>query len=308
MAIQENKQQQLCDTLVAWLRNHMQQANTQKLEIDISGGIDSAVCAELCVRAAGVENVIAVFSGCHSNPVSLYRARAVAHHASISMLEYDLSTAFDLVVDQCKHGFARLGVPFPDEAEQRIVFGSLRSTLRAPVGRFTNRAFGGGLRVGTGNRDEDELVRFYQKGGDGEVDNNPIAGLFKSEVWQLAEWLGVPDEVIKATPTPDLWGHDVEHTDEGELHALTGVRLTYTRPDQEMGSIEWSSRQNQEHGVITGEHSQTPLEELKVLFSYTDEQTLIIKAMRHMESITRHKSEMPPMLPREVLQQAKLVD
>jgi NH3-dependent NAD+ synthetase len=94
------------------------------------------------------------------------------------------------------------------------IMGSIRSTLRAPWGRAANRLSGGGIRHGTGNEDEDRVLRFYQKGGDGEVDSNPISMLSKGEVFQLGIALGVPRSILSARPSPDLWGVGEEHNDE----------------------------------------------------------------------------------------------
>jgi NAD+ synthetase len=299
----------LTDTLTQWIRDIMTEAGVSRLSVDVSGGVDSAVTAALAVRAAGTENVIGIYSSCHSTQASQALAQRVSKTFGFNLIEYNLEAVFENIVEQCKVEFERLGLTFPEisDTQSRTVFGSLRSTLRAPVGRFTNRAFGGGLRVGTGNRDEDQYVRFYQKGGDGEVDMNPIAGLFKSEVWELAKYLGVPQAVIDATPTPDLWGNS-EHTDEGELEELLNVSLTYTRPGGELGSIEWVSREDQRNHIIVGENAAKSLSELRETFGYTEEQTKLIDAVRYMERITHHKAEPPPFPERDTLINAQLVD
>ncbi len=301
--------QQVNTRIVQWIQKKMQQAHTDKLTIDISGGIDSAVTAALCIQASGTDNTLGVYSACHSSPQSKQRARLLAKCLGMQLVEYDLTSIYDKVVSQCQQEFKRLSLSFPDPdaSQYRTIFGSLRSTLRAPIGRFTNRAFMGGLRVGTGNRDEDELVRFYQKGGDGEVDINPIAGLFKSEVWQLAEYLDIPTEIINAIPTPDLWGNGEVHNDEEELSTLTGVPLTYTRPNAPLGSIEWASRENQKNGIITGVNQQCNAQQLQEKFSYNAEQIAIIEAIRKLEQASRHKAEPPPYLYRDNLEKEGLV-
>ena len=58
--------------------------------------------------------------------------------------------------------------------------------------------------VGTGNRNEHEQG-FFVKYGDGGVDVQPIAHLYKTEVYQLAEYLGVPDEIRLRPPTSDTY-------------------------------------------------------------------------------------------------------
>ena len=75
----------------------------------------------------------------------------------------------------------------------------------------------GGIVVGTGNKVEDYGVGFYTKYGDGGVDIAPIADLYKSEVWELGEYLGVDQRIVDAQPTDGLWGDS--RTDESQLGA-----------------------------------------------------------------------------------------
>jgi NAD+ synthase len=58
--------------------------------------------------------------------------------------------------------------------------------------------------VGTGNKNEHEQG-FFVKYGDGGADIKPIAHLFKTQVFKLAEYLGVPEEIRKRTPTTDTY-------------------------------------------------------------------------------------------------------
>ncbi len=296
-----------CEKLVQMITDEMNmqasKAHTSKAEVDISGGIDSAVVAALTCRAFGPDNVIGVYSSVNSSEESAKRAAMTADTFGFKLVNLELSDVFDTICSMVEEKFAELGIPWPKEEDDPTVFGGFRSCIRAPIGRFVNRAFGGGIRQGTGNRDEDELVRFYQKGGDGEVDCNWIEGLFKSEVWELAEYLGVPKEIIYADPTPDLWGSGDQHNDEDELTALAGVPMTYTRPGGPMGTIEWASRENEKFGVVNGfmwEFSDDISVDLAKA-GYTNEQIKIIKAMRKMEAQTRHKSLPPPHLKRSIL-------
>jgi len=62
--------------------------------------------------------------------------------------------------------------------------------------------------VGTGNKDEHNQG-FFVKYGDGGTDLKPIAHLFKVQIYQLADYLGVPDEIVKRTPTTDTYSAEV---------------------------------------------------------------------------------------------------
>jgi NAD+ synthase len=62
--------------------------------------------------------------------------------------------------------------------------------------------------VGTGNKDE-HMQGFFVKYGDGGADLKPIAHLLKIQVYQVAEAIGVPEEIIKRTPTTDTYSFEV---------------------------------------------------------------------------------------------------
>jgi NAD+ synthase len=83
------------------------------------------------------------------------------------------------------------------------------------------------LVLGSGNRTEIE-VGYYTKYGDGGVDLLPLGGLYKTQVWELARELGVPQEVIDRPPTAGLWPGQ---TDEGEMG------ITYRELDRVLRAI-----------------------------------------------------------------------
>tara|TARA_B110000116_G_C16784869_1_gene560346 strand:+ start:250 stop:660 length:411 start_codon:yes stop_codon:yes gene_type:complete len=87
-----------------------------------------------------------------------------------------------------------------------------------------------GIVVGTGNKVEDFGVGFFTKYGDGGVDISPLADLYKSEVYALAEALGIVQEIQEVAPTDGLWNDG--RTDEDQMGA------TYEELEWAMGQIE----------------------------------------------------------------------
>jgi NAD+ synthase len=71
--------------------------------------------------------------------------------------------------------------------------------------------------VGTPNKHEQEQG-FFVKYGDGGADVMPIGNLYKSQVYQVAEYLKVPEEIIKRTPTTDTY--PAEQTQEEFFYQL----------------------------------------------------------------------------------------
>jgi NAD+ synthase len=77
------------------------------------------------------------------------------------------------------------------------------------------------LPIGTGNKTE-RLLGYFTWHADDTPPVNPIGDLFKTQVWQLARWLGIPHEVVDKAPSADL---EANQTDEGDLG------ITYAKAD-----------------------------------------------------------------------------
>ena len=210
----------------------------ERAEVDVSGGLDSFVVLGLAVAALGPENVTAVYSDIHSSDDSRRRAHLAAKAFGVPLNDLTLGPWADQLIRimhdaiERAYGHEELDRVLQRCKEDPTIEGSIRSCLRAPVGRGMNRLMCGGIRHGTGNEDEDRIVRFYQKGGDGEVDTNPCAFLSKGEMYQLALYIGqrfnsdeTAREIITARPTPDLWANGEGHNDEDEYSSWLGVEL-----------------------------------------------------------------------------------
>lgn len=189
-----------------WITVRAGAAKVNSLVVGVSGGVDSAVVYLLCKGTP--LDVYPVMMPCHSSPDGIERAKELLKDDDKSRL-VNLESAFFSVREQVNFGSTIL--PVNNAAD-----GALRSCLRAPVLDYVAK-INNGIIVGTGNRDEDEITRYYQKRGDGAVDISPIAQLHKSEVYELAVHLGVPESILKAIPSADLWGPEANQEDEKEL-------------------------------------------------------------------------------------------
>ena len=179
--------------------------------VGVSGGIDSALTSTLCAMT-GME-VLCLEMPIHQSKNQVTRA---ANHIFWLKQQYpnvrsewiDLTPVFDELIEA-----------FPDVEDEEDRLMSLANT-RARV-RMTSLYYFAALErllvAGTGNKVEDFGVGFYTKYGDGGVDLSPIADLLKTEVYALAEHLGVNEEILKAPPTDGLWGDD--RTDEDQIGA-----------------------------------------------------------------------------------------
>ena len=306
---------------VQTLRSYHQQTGLERAELDLSGGIDSAVMAGLIVMALGPDAVTLVYSSINSGSETQGRAQVLADAIGAQLIVHDLTATYESMISDMKRNLTEAGFD-ANEVDQRIaadntILGSIRSCLRAPLGRGYLRMTGNGLRHGTGNECEDRWLRFYQKGGDGEVDSNPIAMLSKGEVFQLAHGLGVAlnaqeayRSIITAAPTPELWGQAISHTDEDEIGNY--LRLTdtghsfysYVDPDTAqytaVGLIERVARFNDTAAggaLFSDQISSTTLDQViqaaqsDAHFEGVDDEVVdaILRAARRTERVTRHK-------------------
>ena len=306
---------------VQTLRSYHHDTGLDRAELDLSGGIDSAVMAGLLVLALGPEAVTLVYSSINSGSETQGRAQVLASAIGARLVVHDLTETYETMIADMRRNLEEAG--FDGAAiDQRIdsdntILGSIRSCIRAPLGRGYLRMTGNGLRHGTGNECEDRWLRFYQKGGDGEVDSNPIAMLSKGEVFQLAHGLGEALDardayraIITAAPTPELWGRGVAHTDEDEIGSYLRLSDTghsfysYINPDTavytDVGLIERVARFNdtEEGGALFSDDlSAEALErilrsaEAHASFQGVDAAVVegILRAARRTEKITRHK-------------------
>jgi NAD+ synthase len=199
--------------LVEWLRKRGEEARTDGVVFGLSGGIDSAVVGALCKRAFP-ERCQGLIMPCHSDPRDKEDALAVARDFEIPVQTVDLGPAYDLhfaTLRQSLGAAAEAGTGV-EERQASLAAANLKPRLRMTTLYFFANSLNR-LVVGTGNRSE-LTVGYFTKYGDGGVDLLPLGGLVKTQVRELADYLGVPRRIIDKPPSAGLWEGQ---TDEGEL-------------------------------------------------------------------------------------------
>jgi NAD+ synthetase len=176
--------------------------------VGLSGGVDSAVTAFLCARALGPQNVYAIrMPYATSSPSSLADAQLVVDALGIHCHTVEITAAVD--------GYLQ----FEPNADGRRR-GNVMARVRMVV-LFDQSAKYGALPIGTGNKTE-RLLGYFTWHADDTPPLNPIGDLFKTQVWELARYLGVPQALVDKAPSADL---EAGQTDEGDLG------ITYARAD-----------------------------------------------------------------------------
>ncbi len=283
--------------------------------IGLSGGIDSAVCAELCVRALEKERVFGlILPEKESSPLSKEFALKQAKKMGIIYEVVDITPTLkafgtyekrDRIVKKifpdydsnCKLkltlppdlltndalNFYTLSIKNSEGEIKRArlkkdeLNGIIAATNSKQRARMMHLYFYAEKKnffvCGTTNRTE-IIQGFFVKHGDGGVDVEPIAHLYKMQVYQLAEYLGVIDEILSRTPSPDTYSFEV--SDEEFFY-----RLPYSRLDLLLYAWE----------------NNIPLHEVCQVMELKEEQVLrAFRDFKAKSNATRHLRMMPPSL------------
>ncbi|MEO7821960.1 MAG: NAD+ synthase, partial [Gemmatimonadaceae bacterium] len=199
--------------LAAFLREEFARRGFEKAVIGISGGVDSAVTAFLTAKALGPKNVIGIRMPYRtSSPESLSHAQMVIDALKIESRTIDISSAVDGYLSH---------EPEADPGRRGNVMARERMIVL-----FDQSAKYRALPVGTGNKTE-RLLGYFTWHADDSPPINPLGDLFKTQVWQLARHLGVPDVIVSKPASADLIHGQ---TDEGDFG------LSYADAD---GILNW---------------------------------------------------------------------
>lgn len=191
--------QKLCD----WIGDKVTKAKAEGVVFGLSGGIDSAVVAALSIKVFP-KNTLAIIMPCHNLETDTNDAIDFINKFNVSYKIIDLSKVYDsfiyLLNDKEKEGSFKL-------AEANIKPRLRMTTLYYYANKLNY------LVVGTGNKSE-LMIGYFTKYGDGGADILPLGNLLKSQVKELAEYLGIPKKIINKPPSAGLWEGQ---TDEEEI-------------------------------------------------------------------------------------------
>ncbi len=179
-----------------WMKSRVREAGANGIVVGMSGGLDSSVVAALSSRAA---KTLGIMIPCESDSLDTEHAEEVTKKFGIETRVIDIGPVYDGLLKE-----------LPEAGKKAK--GNLKSRLRTGiVYYFANR--GNLLVAGTSNKCE-LITGYVTKHGDTGADMEPLGGLLKSEVREIAKEIGIPDSIVKKEPSAGLWKGQ---TDEGEL-------------------------------------------------------------------------------------------
>jgi len=187
--------------------------------IGVSGGVDSSVAAAFCCRAIGPERVVGIsLPSSVSNPQDCSDAATLC--AQLGMEHRTIS------IEPILEAFCTM----PGFTPSPYLRGNLMARIRMAV-LYYHANLEHRLVCGTSNRSE-YLLGYCTKFGDNAADVQPILHLYKTDVYEMARELGIPEPIMRKTPSAGLWAGQ---SDENE------IGLPYMEIDASLKKLEASN-------------------------------------------------------------------
>ena len=214
--------EQVTNEIVQWIRDLFEKTATPqtKAVIGISGGKDSSVAAAVCVKALGKDRVIGVLMP-QGEQADIAYSRLLVDTLGIKSYTINIGETVSTFMNELKKHM--------EPSNQAVVNTPARirmTTLYAVAASHNGRV------VNTCNLSED-WVGYSTKFGDAAGDFSPLSDLTVTEVLQVGEYLGLPNELVHKTPIDGLCGK----TDEENLGFTYAILDKYIRGLDDLSSV-----------------------------------------------------------------------
>jgi len=199
--------------LLGFIQNEVRKVGFERVVLGLSGGVDSSLVATLAAEALGPGNVKALIMPYRSSdPKSRSDAMRLIDQLGIEWLEVDISPQVDAYYER-----------FPEADQKRR--GNKMARERMTI-LYDHSWAWQALVIGTSNKTE-LLLGYGTIYGDMASALNPIGDLYKTQVWQLADSVGVPTAIVQKVPSADLWAGQSDETELGFGYRLIDQLLYY---------------------------------------------------------------------------------
>jgi len=215
------------DRICRFIKDYISQIKKKGVVLGISGGIDSAVVAVLAKRSLG------------ANAMKMYYLPELSEPHNYDCLHIDkLCKRFDLRYEifdihsvLSAFGVFNNNVDNNNEYNYKIMtIANLKSRIRMCYLYMIASEYNM-IVIGTTNKSEMD-IGYFTKYGDGGVDIEPIAHLYKTEVFNLAKYLDIPNCIVDKKPTTGLWENQFDEDEIGMSYKKLDDILEYINHNQ----------------------------------------------------------------------------
>ncbi len=245
------------DIIVNSIRSRVEKVGATGGVVALSGGIDSSLVTLLAHKALGDKVIALIMPESGVSPVS-------DTEDALNLVK-KLGVEYRLIDINGAIGWFK-GV-FPEgngnEWAERLTLANVKPRVRMIINYIYSNYFNR-IVIGTSNKTE-LLLGYGTKFGDMAADIYPIGDLYKTQVWQLAEFLGIPTEIIRKKPSAGLWKGQTDEEELGHtyheidrvLFALVEMELS-VRETSELLGIDEEAVKDIYNRVIRSEHKRRP--------------------------------------------------
>lgn len=224
--------QEMCKQIETFIRDRFSLSYRDGIVVPISGGLDSSVVVTLCTRAIGKEKVIGLMLPERlGNPEAKYYGRLIANHLDIKTMKKNISPILrglgtsnlflsaisgreswkDFVNWLLKKSSQSSKAMYIDSLKGQInptsrkLIAQVNSKQRARLLATYKVADECNLMVAGSSHKTEQMVGLFVKYGiDDGADIMPLKNIYRSQLLQLAEYIGIPDEILHRSPNPDI--------------------------------------------------------------------------------------------------------
>lgn len=197
--IENQNYEEITNQITKFLENQLEETKAEGFVLGLSGGIDSAVLAYLCNRKFKEKTLAIIMPDSEITPQ--YETDDALTMINLTKIGHKLIDINPILKEYSNHLEAN------EWAE-----GNLRARIRTNILYYYANAKNY-LVLGSSDKSE-HLIGYFTKFGDGAADIVPIISLYKLQVRKIAEFLGVPKNVIEKKSSAHLWKH---HEAEKEI-------------------------------------------------------------------------------------------
>ena len=198
---QKENYQKISEKIINFLEKEFKKRNKTKAILAVSGGLDSATCAFLCQKAdLDLYIVVLPYQGRGYDGERLTKFLKLPKKRIINL---NITSLVDSTAEEIQK-IIKL-----DEVDKGNIMARQRMIIQYALARSLK-----GLVVGTENLSE-YYLGYFTSYGDQACDISPISGFWKTQVYELAKYLGVPQWILKKKPTADLWPGQADEKELG---------------------------------------------------------------------------------------------